>query len=156
MNPKNENARHKACDLIEGVQAETTIKNTAQPDHRDNSTKAQRSRLLDWLIKNHSISTIDARRYLDIMMPAARVHELRHKFGYHIETIRVWQDTEVGRSHWIAKYVLFSQFASEISHSQQNYSCYERRKQQWLAKKSETQPKQYEQAMHQIASECGV
>lgn len=71
-----------------------------------NSTEDQRKRLMDWLITNGSIDTVTARRVLDIMMPGARVHELRHKFGHCIHTVRIKQPTECGKLHRVALYVL--------------------------------------------------
>lgn len=70
----------------------------------DNSATAQRNRLLDAL-RVSPITTIEARRNLDILMPVARVWELRQD-GMQIETIFVWQDTDAGQSHQVAKYVL--------------------------------------------------
>ncbi len=76
----------------------------------DNSTAAQRNRLLDAL-RCGPITTIEARRNLDILMPAARVWELRQD-GMQIETIFVWQDTDAGKAHQVAKYVLVVNGAS--------------------------------------------
>lgn len=72
----------------------------------DNSTQAQRARLLEHLKINGSATTIEIRRDLDLLMPAPRVHELRHKFGYNIRTLWVQQQTECGKLHRVAKYVL--------------------------------------------------
>ena len=41
-------------------------------------------------------------------MPAARVHELKHRHGYDIRTVRVRQETECGKLHSVAKYVLMT------------------------------------------------
>lgn len=65
---------------------------------------AQALRLLEAL-KLHSISTFEARRYLDIMHPAGRVQELRDE-GHKIDTLRLSEPSEVGRPHSIAVYVL--------------------------------------------------
>ena len=43
-----------------------------------NSSEAQRARLLEHLKQFGSATTIELRRDLDVMMPAARAHELRH------------------------------------------------------------------------------
>lgn len=77
-------------------------------DHNDNSTHTQRLRLLAAFEARRSVTTIEARRDLDILMPAARVFELRAK-GFEIETI--WTDalTECGRQHRVARYVLMGQ-----------------------------------------------
>ena len=74
--------------------------------HSDNnSAQAQRQRLLDALRKS-PVSTIAARRDLDIMMPAARVHELRHRFGHNIDKVWVQLPTDSGKLHRVALYVL--------------------------------------------------
>jgi hypothetical protein len=78
-----------------------------------NSSAAQRQRLLEWLRLHGSISTIDARDNLDIMMPAARVHELRHRFGYQIDMVWIKQPTDCGKLHRVALYVLKSE---EVRH----------------------------------------
>lgn len=74
--------------------------------HSDQSAAAQRSRLLAYLLQRLSITTLEARSQLDILMPAARVHELRHKFGHDIQTVRVLQETDAGNLHSVARYVL--------------------------------------------------
>ena len=74
-----------------------------------NSTEAQRKRLLDYLKAYGSIDTITARRELDILMPAARLHELRHRFGHRIDTVRTKQPTDCGKLHTVAKYVLLGE-----------------------------------------------
>ena len=74
-------------------------------NHKDNSANSQRSRLLAAFEVRNSVTTIEARRDLDILMPAARVFELRAR-GFDIATI--WTDdlTECGRKHRVARYVL--------------------------------------------------
>lgn len=72
----------------------------------NNSSEAQRSRLQAWLRKHGSITTIEARRLLDILMPAARVHELRHRLRYAINLIWDVQPTDCGKLHKIGRYVL--------------------------------------------------
>jgi hypothetical protein len=80
----------------------------------DNSTQAQRNRLLDAL-RCGPITTIEARRNIDIMMPGTRVFELRHRFGHPIEKIWVWQETESGKPHRVAQYFLVSEAAAAKS-----------------------------------------
>ena len=74
-------------------------------DHNDNSAHTQRLLMLAAFKVNPSITTIEARRDLDILMPAARVFELR-AMGYDIETIWTQGITERGRKHRVARYVL--------------------------------------------------
>lgn len=69
-----------------------------------NTNQAQRSRLLEALRKA-PVSTICARRDLDIMMPAARIHELRHRFGHQIDLIWVNEPSECGEFHRVGMYV---------------------------------------------------
>jgi len=73
-----------------------------------NSTAAQRQRLLDELARG-SVSIIRARRDLDIMMPGTRIFELRHNYGYNIKTVWVTEETEAGKLHRIALYVLVTE-----------------------------------------------
>jgi hypothetical protein len=77
------------------------------PRGNSNSSAAQRQRLLDAL-RRYMVSTIAARRDLDIMMPAARVHELRHRYGYQIDKVWIEQPTDCGKLHRVALYVLRS------------------------------------------------
>ncbi|BAN35021.1 hypothetical protein SCD_n01192 [Sulfuricella denitrificans skB26] len=70
-----------------------------------NSFEAQRQRLMDWFRTHGMIDTITARRDLDIMMPAARVHELRHRHGHQIDLVWVQQPTDCGRLHRVGQYV---------------------------------------------------
>lgn len=72
-------------------------------EFKGNSAAAQRGRLLAAL-RQGPISTIDARRQLDVMMPAARVHELRHQAGHNIMMTWVRQPTDGGRLHRVALY----------------------------------------------------
>lgn len=71
-----------------------------------NSLAAQRQRLLDWLRVHGMIDTITARRELDILGVAPRVHELRHRFGHQIDLVWVLQQTDCGRVHRVGQYVL--------------------------------------------------
>ena len=77
-----------------------------KPRSHFNSLESQRQRLIDWLRVHGMIDTITARRDLDIMMPAARVHELRHRHGHQIDLLWVQQSTACGRQHRVGMYVL--------------------------------------------------
>lgn len=77
----------------------------------NNSAEAQRQRILNRL-EISPASTIELRRDLDVMMPATRVHELRHKLGKKITTIWTHQQTECGKLHRVAKYILQSGIAA--------------------------------------------
>jgi hypothetical protein len=73
----------------------------------DQSAAGQRFRLLQAL-RAGPVSTIEARHRLDILMPAARVHELRHRDGHNIFTHWVHEKTAAGLLHKVAKYVLLA------------------------------------------------
>lgn len=76
----------------------------------DDSAQAQRARLRDAL-RIAPVSTIEARRNLDIMMPGTRIHELRHREGLNIVTHWSKEPTECGKLHRVARYVLQSEVA---------------------------------------------
>lgn len=73
---------------------------------QDASVSSQRARILARL-RLGPLTTIEARRDLDIMMPATRIFELR-KFGHPIYTELVREETSPGRWHVVGKYVLLS------------------------------------------------
>jgi hypothetical protein len=64
----------------------------------DTSGSAQRARLLARVQQAGSVTTIAARSELNIMMPAARVKELREQ-GHPIKTHRITTTDEQGRTH---------------------------------------------------------
>lgn len=68
------------------------------------SAAAQRARLLDAL-RSTSVTTLEARRTLDILHPAMRVLELRRQ-GYRIAMVWARQETDAGVRHRVARYVL--------------------------------------------------
>ena len=69
-----------------------------------NAASEQRERLLDRL-RLGTVSTLEARRDLDIMHPAARVMELRNA-GYQIDRLTVVEPSDCGRLHKVARYLL--------------------------------------------------
>lgn len=75
-----------------------------ETDHNGNTAQAQRARLLDAL-RTGPVTTLEARRQLDIMAPAARVMELRG-LGHQITTVWTLQPTDCGKLHRVAMYVL--------------------------------------------------
>ena len=77
-----------------------------------NSSEAQRRRLLDRL-RVGPISTLDARRELDILMPAARILELRD-CGYRIDMTRINQHTDCDERHSVALYALQPDTAQQM------------------------------------------
>jgi hypothetical protein len=83
---------------------ETTHSND-KSDSNFNSLPVQRQRLLDYLRAHGSITTIEARRSLDILHPQGRIKELRNQ-GYLIHMVWVHEPTDCGRLHRIGKYFL--------------------------------------------------
>ena len=72
----------------------------------DTTTSVQRERLLQFMIQNGSVNTMFARDRLNIMMPAARIKELRDQ-GHKIHTGRIVINDRDGRRHnKVARYVL--------------------------------------------------
>lgn len=72
-----------------------------------NTLAAQRQCVIDALRESaNGLTTIELREQFDVMMPAARVHELRWMFGFNI--VRIWDhDTNAqGNRHSVARYVL--------------------------------------------------
>ena len=76
-------------------------------EHRSISNQSQQQRLAIALTILGNITTIEARDYLDVMSPAARLLELREQ-GWVIVSIRVRQVAECGTVHSIANYILKS------------------------------------------------
>jgi len=74
------------------------------PRGDSNSAHAQRQRLLERL-KVAPIDTVTARHDLDILCPAARVLELRRR-AHKIETVWIDRQTDCGKVHRVALYVL--------------------------------------------------
>lgn len=68
---------------------------------------SQRARFLEALSR-FPVTTFEAMRYLDIYDPRPRIHELRHKYGYGIKTLRQTAVTESGEKHSVGLYVLDS------------------------------------------------
>ena len=85
-------------------------RSTNNEEFAENSANAQRSRMLAWL-KERPITTLQARRLLDVMQPAPRIFELRAR-GYNIVTLTVLDFTGEGRPHNVAKYVLMPEAAN--------------------------------------------
>lgn len=90
---------------------------TATPEGRSrkrngsngSSLAAQRQRVIDALRESATgLTTIELREKYDVMMPAARVHELRWKFGYNIHCTRDNDTNAQGNWHSAARYVLLS------------------------------------------------
>lgn len=70
-----------------------------------NAGATQAARLLEAL-RYGPVTTNEARRFLDVFDPAARVRDLRHKLGHEIETLWQHSVTEQGIAHRVGLYVL--------------------------------------------------
>lgn len=72
-----------------------------------NSLAAQRQCVIDALRESvNGLTTIELREQFDVMMPAARVHELRWQFGFNIEKGWTHDTNAQGNRHSVARYVL--------------------------------------------------
>lgn len=83
----------------------------------DTSSTAQRSRLLERL-RLQPVDTITARRELNILMPAARVKELRDR-GHDIRRHLITLTDDQGRTHnGIARYFLSTSTSTSTAPAQ--------------------------------------
>ena len=69
-----------------------------------NDSASQRARILDAL-RQGPLSTLAARKHLDVLHPAARIQQLREA-GHNIHTHWATEESQQGRKHRIAVYVL--------------------------------------------------
>ncbi|WP_343654541.1 helix-turn-helix domain-containing protein [Paraburkholderia caribensis] len=76
-----------------------------------NDAEAQRGRVLEFLRRHGSLSTLDARHLIDVLHPAARVMELRRN-GYEIATVWSHETTPEGGKHRVARYHLMREAAA--------------------------------------------
>lgn len=74
---------------------------------QDHSASSQRVRILARL-RQGPLTTVEARRGLDVMHPAMRILELRRR-GHAIYTEMTRQETAPGRWHVAGKYVLMKE-----------------------------------------------
>ena len=75
--------------------------------HPGTSCEPQRIRLLTAMQQLGSVTTDEARRYLDCYCPPARLMELR-KAGHSVTTVMESLETECGALHTAGRYVLHS------------------------------------------------
>lgn len=76
-----------------------------------NSSSEQRTRVLRALADG-PITTLYARRDLDVMHPGGRIMELRRD-GHRIDTVWTEEATDCGKVHRVALYVLRSRAAND-------------------------------------------
>jgi len=78
---------------------------SACPGNADNSAASQKARVFAWLRTQGPLSTLTARRELDVLHPAGRIQALRED-GHNIRTHWRTEETRLGRPHRVAEYVL--------------------------------------------------
>lgn len=78
---------------------------------RGNSSHEQRQRLLRSL-EARPVSTLHARGPLDVMHPGGRIMELR-RMGHQIDTVWIEAETDCGKKHRVALYVLRQHAAND-------------------------------------------
>lgn len=93
------------CIPVQAIQPHDTANNPLIKDLSNNSTKAQRARLLAYLRLHGSITTAHAREYLNIYDPRVRKHELVRE-GHRIEMTWVVAITAQGYPHKVGLYTL--------------------------------------------------
>lgn len=71
----------------------------------ESDSGSQRNRIMKRLRKG-AASTLQLRREDDVLMPAARIYELRHFYNYNIQSIWTNEATESGIVHRVCKYIL--------------------------------------------------
>lgn len=72
----------------------------------NNSPMAQCQRLLSFLLKHGSVTTMYAQEQLNIYDPPARKHNLVHKYGVEIEMTKVVAVNAQGYAHEVGLYTL--------------------------------------------------
>lgn len=121
------------------------------------STKAnvQRAKVLALLLQGPK-TTVDLRQH-GIMMPATRVHELKHEHNQNIVTELVALHDAEGILHArCARYHLVPATLAEATAVDADYALYEARKAEWIAQHPGASPDQYQAAIRAIAAACGV
>ena len=97
----------------QAIQPHDTANNSKVTDLSDNSTKAQRARLLAHLRLHGSITTAHAREHLNIYDPRVRKCELV-KQGYNIVKTWVTAVTAQGYAHRVGLYTLIEPENMEV------------------------------------------
>ena len=109
--PTNEGVEN--CIPVQAIQPHDTANNPTIKDLSDNSTKAQRARLLAYLQLHGSITTAHAREHLNIYDPRVRKCELV-KQGYNIVKTWVTAVTAQGYAHRVGLYTLIEPENMEV------------------------------------------
>ena len=101
------------CIPEQAIQSHDTANNPTIKDLSNNSTKAQRARLLAYLRLHGSITTAHAREHLNIYDPRVRKHELVRD-GHLIEMTWVEAITAQGYAHKVGLYTLIEHSDMEV------------------------------------------
>ena len=109
--PTNEGVEN--CISEQAIQPHDTANTALFKALSDNSTKAQRARLLAYLRLHGSITTAHAREHLNIYDPRVRKHELV-KQGYNIVMTWVTAVTAQGYAHNVGLYTLIEPENMEV------------------------------------------
>ncbi|MBA3008447.1 MAG: helix-turn-helix domain-containing protein [Proteobacteria bacterium] len=76
-----------------------------QKNFTTNSLEHQREAILSYLRAHGSMTTLEARRNLDVLHPAGRVAEIR-RAGIEIDLVWCVDLSENGRPHKVGRYIL--------------------------------------------------
>jgi hypothetical protein len=101
------------CIPEQAIQSHDTANNPTIKDLSNNSTKAQRARLLAYLRLHGSITTAHAREVLNIYDQRVRKHELVRE-GHRIEMTWVIAVTAQGYPHKVGLYTLIEDNDVEV------------------------------------------
>lgn len=73
-----------------------------------NSTENQRQKILAGLreVGSQGLTTIELRENYDVMMPGARIYELRHAHGFNIQLAWSYDHNAQGNRHYVGRYIL--------------------------------------------------
>jgi len=75
----------------------------------DTSLSAQRQRIIAALTEHpKGLTTIQFREQYDCFAPAPRIFELRHDYGFNIQTVWTTDVNAQGNRHRVARYILLT------------------------------------------------
>ena len=98
---------------IDPTEARLEALETIRKDNQGNDANTQAKRLLIALKVLGSITTLEARKGLDILAPAARIFDLRYRDGQRIALTWERTFTDAGVKHRIGRYTLMPQAAND-------------------------------------------
>lgn len=101
---KKDEAATNSNILNKAPEADSNLSNCIIGSAHSNNSAEKRSRILDALNQHGRASTIDLRRNYDVAL-APRIYELLHDYGYEIDTVWTYQETDCGNIHRIGMYV---------------------------------------------------